>query len=132
MDPRGSGLNKNVYWVTNSPLDSWNILPDLKPSDIINARGIKYLCSGDINAKIYTNPFFFQTEKTYLRAQIARITQSTTLVPIGLYKFQEETDEREITENVPEDAEAGAIPKPTTDQMQKLDNWVHFVPSILK
>lgn len=67
-----------------------------------------------------------------MRAQIARITQSTTLVPKGIYKFQEETEEREITENVPEDAEAGAIPKPTTVQMQKLDNWVHFVPSILK
>lgn len=58
-DPRGSGINKNVYWVTNSPLDKWNILPDLKPSDIINARGIKYHFCGDIDAKIYTNPFFF-------------------------------------------------------------------------
>ena len=41
MEPRGSGINKNVYWVTNSPLDKWVMLPDLKPSDIINARGIK-------------------------------------------------------------------------------------------
>lgn len=59
MEPRGTGINKNVYWVTNSPLDQWIILPDLKPSDIINARSIKYLFSGDVDAKIYTNPFFF-------------------------------------------------------------------------
>ena len=31
MEPRGSGINKNVYWVTNSPLSEWTILPDLKP-----------------------------------------------------------------------------------------------------
>ena len=50
-----------------------------------------------------------------MRAQIARISQSTTLVPKGVYKFQEETEEREITENVPEDAEGGPVPKPTTN-----------------
>lgn len=44
------------------------MLPDLKPQDIKNARSIKYTFSGEIDAKIYTNPFFFETEKTYLRA----------------------------------------------------------------
>jgi len=38
MEARGSGVNKYAYWVTNSPLDAWVILPDLKPQDIINAR----------------------------------------------------------------------------------------------
>lgn len=66
-----------------------------------------------MDAKIYTNPFYFDTEKTYLRAQIARITQSTTLIPKGLYKFQEETEEREIVDNAPEDGE-GEVPKPST------------------
>ena len=62
-------------------------MSDLKPQDIINARTIKYTFTGDVDAKIYTNPFYFETEKVYLRAQISRITQSTTLVPKGLYKF---------------------------------------------
>lgn len=68
MEPRGSGINKNVYWVANCPLSEWTMLPDLKPQDIKNARTIKHTFSGEIDAKIYTNPFFFETEKTYLRA----------------------------------------------------------------
>jgi len=72
-EARGTGVNKYVYWVTNSPLDAWVMLPDLKPQDIINARRIKYIISGNINNKIYTNPFYFESEKTYLRAQISRI-----------------------------------------------------------
>ena len=46
----------------------------------------------------------------YLRAQIARITASTTLVPKTIYKFAEETNEREIEEYVPEE---GEFVKPT-------------------
>jgi hypothetical protein len=124
LEARGSGVNKFVYWVTNSPIDAWTILPDLKPNDIINARTIKYAISGNIDGKIYTNPFYFDTEKTYLRAQIARITQSTTLTPKGIFKFLEETEERDIVENTPEDGE-GEMPKPATEVMCKLDNWLH-------
>lgn len=32
---------------------------------------------------------------------------------------------------MPEDAEGAETPKPTTEQMLKIENWVHFVPSIL-
>lgn len=128
-EPRGTGVNKFAYWVCNSPLDNWSLLPDLKPSDIINARGIKHTFSGDVNAKIFTNPFYFDREAVYLRAQIARITQSTTLIPKTLYRFVEETNEREIEVNAPEE---GEIVKPTTKQMCAMDMWLHFVPSILK
>ena len=41
---------------------------DDKPKDIINSRGIKFCFSGDLNAKIFTNPFYFESEKVYLRA----------------------------------------------------------------
>jgi len=74
FEARGSGVNKFVYYVTNSPLDEWVQLPDLKPKDIINSRTIKYEFSGDVDRTICTNPFFFDTEKVYLGAQIARIT----------------------------------------------------------
>ena len=110
MEARGTGINKFVYWVSNNPhSDKWIQLPDLKPNDIKNARSIKFTFSGDINRKIITNPFYFETEKTYLRAQISRISQSTTLVPKGLYRFQEENN-REIEDNTPEE---GEIVKPT-------------------
>ena len=48
-EPRGQGVNKYVYWVCNSPLEDWTQLPDLKPSNIITARNIKHVFSGDIN-----------------------------------------------------------------------------------
>jgi radial spoke head protein 4A len=38
QEPRGSGINKFVYWVTNSPMGEWTQLPDLSPADIIKAR----------------------------------------------------------------------------------------------
>ena len=128
-EPRGQGINKYAYWVTNSPLDDWIMLPDLRPQDIINARSIKHTFSGDIDRQIYTNPFYFQTEKTYLRAQIARISASTTLNFKGLYKFVEESNDREIESNVPEE---GELQKPTTTAMMSMDMWVHETPSILQ
>lgn len=132
MEARGTGVNKYVYYACNGPLGAWVQLPDLRPQDIINAKSIKYNFTGDINRKIYTNPFYFETEKVYLRAQIARISFSTTLIPKGLYKLQEqeEGESREIEENVPEDEEQ--VYKPTTKDMGWIDNWLHFTPSILK
>lgn len=117
-------MNKFVYWAINSPMGEWTQLPDLKPKDIINARSIKYMFSGNLDAKIYTNPFYFGTEKIYLRSQIARITQSTNLVPKGLYRFQEEND-REVEDNAPEE---GEIVKPSVRDMCDLNMWVHYAP----
>lgn len=37
-DPRGSGINKYVYWASNGPTDEWKELPDCRPDDIKNAR----------------------------------------------------------------------------------------------
>ena len=31
LEARGSGINKYVYWVTNSATSSWTMLPDLTP-----------------------------------------------------------------------------------------------------
>lgn len=77
MEPKGTGINVNTYWATNSPIDAWTQLPDLKPADINNARAIRHIFSGELEGNIYTNPFYFEKEKVYLRAQIARINQST-------------------------------------------------------
>ena len=30
-EARGAGVNKNVYWATNSFVGEWTLLPDLKP-----------------------------------------------------------------------------------------------------
>lgn len=134
FEARGTGVNKFVYWVCNSPLGEWTQLPDLNPNDIPNARSIKFYFSGDLDANICTNPFFYQTEKVYLRAQIARIAHSTTLVQAGSYKFTEETNEREIEVNAPEEPAEGeaVIPPPNAKDLSDLRKWVHFTPSILQ
>ena len=63
-----------------------------------------------------TNPFYFKKEKDYLRAQIARITQSTKLVPARVYRTKED-DVTEIEENIPEDGDNPVAPVPTSSQM---------------
>lgn len=110
FEPKGTGINKLTYWVSHTSFASWTVLPDLAPKDIDAARGIKVLFSGDLERTIYTNPFFFGKEKHYLRAQIARISHSTTLAPGGLFRTGEE-NAREIEDNAPEE---GEIVLPTT------------------
>ena len=88
-------------------------MPDLSPKDLDASRKIKVLFSGNLERTIFTNPFFFGKEKNYLRAQIARISHSTTLCPKGLFRLQEENP-KDIEDNNPEE---GDIVKPTTKQM---------------
>lgn len=63
VEPRGEGINVYSYWVTNCPEQkNWVALPDLKPEDLEAARGARAKFTGNLNQKIYTNPFFFKTE----------------------------------------------------------------------
>lgn len=129
METRGpqSSVNAFNYWVCNSPDDEkWSLLPDLEPKDIQAARQTKFHFTGDIERKIITNPFFFKREKHLLRAQIARISLSTHLVPAKTYKQTEESPD--IEENIPEE---GDIQIPSTAEMAKAENWVHYTKNIL-
>lgn len=114
QEEKGTGVNKYTYFVTNSPFTPWKKLPDLAPSHIEAARRVKVLFSGDLERDIICNPFFFGKEKNLLRAQIARITHSTQLVPAGSYKLNEES-ERDIDEFVPEE-DSKVEPLPSTTQ----------------
>ncbi len=84
--------------------------------------------TGDLEHKIITNPFFFKTEKTYLRAQIARIVHSTTIIPKGLYKTNPEND-KEVDET--QDAENPFV-LPNSLKMGSADSWVHYPLGILR
>ena len=128
FEARGTGVNKYVYWATNSPLEAWTQLPDLAPTDIQAAREIKVHFTGSLDNKIITNPFFVKIESFYLRAQIARISFSTTLVPKGLYRTLED-NEKEIEDNTPAE---GAIVIPGTIAMSSAEMWVHHTQNILK
>ena len=38
FEPRGTGVNKFCYWVTDNVLENWTKLPDLAPADIEASR----------------------------------------------------------------------------------------------
>lgn len=64
VEPRGTGINKLNYWVTNDILSGdWTELPLLEPHHIEVARKIRYLFTGNLDAKVVSNPFFFGQEK---------------------------------------------------------------------
>ena len=128
IEAKGTGVNLYSYFVANDSLSEWEKLPDLAPKDIAASRRIKVLFTGNLERQIYTNPYFFGQEKHYLRAQISRITHSTTLFPKGLYKISEEEDTRKIEPNEPEE---GELVLPTTSEMQSMDMWVHACTNIL-
>jgi radial spoke head protein 4/6 len=46
--------------------------------------------TGNLEKKVVSNPHFNGLEKNLLRAQIARISQSTQLVTTGIYKVNED------------------------------------------
>ena len=129
FEPKGTGVNRCTYFVAHDSLSAWVRLPDVAPREIAASRSIKVLLSGDLERNIYTNPFFFGKEKHYLRAQIARIVHSTTLVPVGLMRIKED-EEREIEENAPEDD--AELVMPSTHQMANPEMWAHAELNILK
>lgn len=88
QEKRGEGVNVYAYWVSTAPESGiWTLLPDLAADDIHTARDTKCQFTGDLDRKVYTNPFIFKTEKFLLRAQIARISFSTWLVPRNVFRF---------------------------------------------
>ena len=89
-EPRGKGLNENVYWVTHDLLGEWQKLPDARAKDIVAARLIKKILTGDLDAPVNAYPFFTGRESALLRAQIARITAATVLAPTGVFKVSDE------------------------------------------
>eukprot|EP00826_Nyctotherus_ovalis_P054178 TRINITY_DN7084_c0_g1_i1.p1 TRINITY_DN7084_c0_g1~~TRINITY_DN7084_c0_g1_i1.p1 ORF type:complete len:333 (-),score=90.59 TRINITY_DN7084_c0_g1_i1:53-1051(-) len=73
-----------------------------------------------------TNPYFAGKEKELLRAQIARIVQTTSIVPKGYFKKQEDS-EREIVEVGEEERKL-----PGFEDLRHSHSWCHLAPSILK
>jgi radial spoke head protein 4A len=52
---------------------------------------IKHVFTGNLNATIDSNPPFPGKERHLLRAQIARITYGTVIIPKGLIEIDDET-----------------------------------------
>ena len=123
VEPRGKGVNEIVFWVTDSLLNDWIQLPDCRPEHIIQARQIKHVFTGDLNADVDSNPTFIGKERHLLRATLARIFCATAICPKGLLGMNEETNEVEFTPEF-------AVPK--TEELKSLEAWSNVHPIILK
>lgn len=60
----------------------WMELPSVTPEEIVQSRKIQKLCSGNLEADVKSYPKFPGTEKSYLRALIARISHGSNVTPI--------------------------------------------------
>ena len=128
VEKRGEGVNTFVFWVTDNLLNDWIQLPDVRPEQIIAARQIKHIFTGDLNCTIDTNPVFPGKERHLLRATLARIFAATAIAPKGLFEMAEPEDEGQKPE--PKFAEEFVIPG--TDELKVLEAWANLHPIILK
>lgn len=114
-EARGKGINSHIYWVTDDILSDWVQLPDSCPKYINAARQIKYIVTGNLNADLNTNPKFPGKERHFLRAQIARISHSTTIIPKDFMVVDAENDR--ATQYNEEFSCPGAT------ELNNLENW---------
>lgn len=122
-EKRGEGVNKLVYWVNDNLLEDWVQLPDVTPLQIKIARVIKHICTGNLNASIDSNPPFPGKERHFLRAQIARITHGTSIIPKGLLEIDEESGKEKFVEE---------FNIPGTEELKSMEVWGHQHPMILQ
>lgn len=129
------GANKHLYFVCNEPGRPWTRLPHVTPHQIVQARKIKKLFTGQLDAPIISYPPFPGNEANYLRAQIARISAATHISPLGFYQFsEEEGDEEEEGGGVGRDSyeenpDFEGIP--VLELVDSMANWVHHTQHIL-
>ncbi|XP_029105821.1 radial spoke head protein 4 homolog A-like [Scleropages formosus] len=132
-EDKGTGANKCSYFVCREPGMPWVRLPSVTPAQIIAARQICKFFTGRLDAPIASSPPFPGNEANYLRAQIARISASTQVSPLGFYQFAEEEGEED------EEAARGTLEEnpdfegiPVSEMAESLSTWVHHVPHILE
>lgn len=119
LEPMGTGANEYVYFVTNLPEKPWTQLPAVRPDHITTARQMRRFLTGDLTAPVKGFPRFPWGEGAFLRAQIARITAGTVLVPNGVYNLEGEADEEQT---IAENEEYGGIDPLSYDTLEK---WHH-------
>ncbi|KAG5505237.1 hypothetical protein JIQ42_07444 [Leishmania sp. Namibia] len=146
-EPGFVGANRYTFWVTASPSDKWEKLPDITPQQINAARETKRFFTGDLSASVAAT--FPWREAVYLRAQLARITSGATIAPQGA--LEEPEPEPDTDEDEDEDAEGGAPRRPKEAKYRPLavpspgyeeeevdvaqlttDRWVHAEGHIYK
>lgn len=127
-EPRGTGANEHVYFVTNDLTGNWEALPDVLPEQIITAKSMRRFFTGDLHSPVLGYPRFPWPEASYLRAQIARIATCTVISPKGMFSFEEPEEEDQQAE-LKEDAEFEPL---GVEELKEAENWVHHRAHIYK
>ena len=130
----GNGINKDIYYVSSDILqvEEWVRLPVITSRQMREAREVKCILTGDLNAKMVCSPPFSGTEKEYLKAQIVRIDHCCQLVVSGEYKVKSE-EEEEVDESVFAEIEKEEEVKVREEEYRREKrNWVHLYPNILR
>ncbi|XP_061440583.1 radial spoke head protein 6 homolog A-like isoform X2 [Rhineura floridana] len=129
-----TGANKFTYFVCNEPGKPWVRLPQVTPTQIVNARKIRKYFVGRLDAPIVSYPPFPGNESNYLRAQIARISGATQISPLGFYQFGEEEGDEEEEGGAGRDSyeeNPDFEPISVAELVESLSNWVHHIQNIL-
>lgn len=90
-----TGCNKKTYFVSNKPGGQWVRLPPVYPAQIVISRQIRKFFTGNLQAPVVSYPPFPGNEANYLRAQIARISATTHISPLGHYMYEEDEEEED-------------------------------------
>ena len=117
----GTGVNGFTYFVTTNLGDPCIKLPDVTPQQLKDSRFIKKYLTGDLSSEVSAYPTYPGKEAVYLRAQIARISATTTLCPSGCFQLGEDDTVEKNEEYAP------AAPS-TMD----VSSWCHRYPHIKK
>jgi hypothetical protein len=134
----GVGVNRFVYYVTWSPFDEWQRLPDIRPSEIAGSRRVIWQLTGDLETAVKS---FDATEEVFVRALIGRISGSTIVAPQGYISQWHPEEEDEAKEPAGEEEEAKETPPkqlrlvldPEFEAIEDVSNieWVHVRPFVL-
>lgn len=111
-------------------MDKWQRLPYCSQKYINIARKIKHIFTGNLDAKVITNPHFPGRERDLLRAQIARIVHASTIAPVGLFGLDEE-DENAVKDIKISKGDDDQVPVIKLEGVMALENWCHVNPRIL-
>eukprot|EP00933_Yihiella_yeosuensis_P060438 TRINITY_DN631_c0_g3_i1.p1 TRINITY_DN631_c0_g3~~TRINITY_DN631_c0_g3_i1.p1 ORF type:complete len:493 (+),score=141.58 TRINITY_DN631_c0_g3_i1:123-1601(+) len=128
VENRGEGANLFTYWVTTGGANPWVRLPTARASQIVAARSIKKMMTGNLESSVESTPWFPGTEQHLLRAQIARITSTCSLAVRDWYVAD---DEEGALKNAIKMAEEPLAAFPPEEELVTPAGWVHCTPFLL-
>lgn len=125
---RTEGVNRFLFWVSNSCLEDWYELPDVSSEQMIASKQIKYFLSGNLNNIVKGFNFFPGRESHLLKCQIIRIMHGANIVPAEYLRIK--PAEGDLENRIVEYNDEYNIPI-SAEEMNSQERWVHEHSNIL-